>query len=312
MIIFFFILTSVLFPYNVNAVQKEFEAKGEGLSFSKDATLEVQKQEAFIAAFFAGLNEIAENIAIFKKTLIIKSIPIKQSGVLVHEALFSAVREKIGDFEIDSQTIIENLDLKDYIINIDYNNQKFILKNFELISPPIEFVDFPEWNNPPKSISGINLKDLKYRGDKDKIWVCTVMLSYLYDTDKIKKERTMKVEVKTLDFEFQRDNSNNYVFETIIINGSAYGGGTDTPDIIRKKALDDALRNAVEKVNGVFIQSITEVENAQLTKDEIISQTLGIANVIDKKFNPKFTSEGNYEIVCTITAKVPIVRIIAK
>jgi hypothetical protein len=312
-IIFFFILISVLFPYNVNAVQKEFETTGEGLSFSKDATLEVQKQEAFVAAFSDGLNQIAERIAAFKNISTIKSIPIKKSGVLVHEKLFHAVREKIGDFEIDSQTIVENYLATDYIINIDYKNQKFIIKVGQLISPPIEFVDFPEWNNPPKSISGINLKDLKYEwDDKDKSWVCKVMLSYLYDTDKIKKERTMKVEVKTLDFEFQRDNSNNYVFETVIINASAYGGGADTPDIIRKKALDDALRNAVEKVNGVFIQSLTEVENAQLTKDEIISQTLGIANVIDKKFNPRFTSEGNYEIVCTVTAKVPIVRIVAK
>lgn len=312
-IIFFFILTSVLFPYVVNAEQIKFEAEGNGFSLSKNAPLEVQKQEAFVAAFFEGLDKIAAQIADLKKTLIVKSISTKQKGVLSQEKLLIAVREKVGDFEVDSQAIVVDAGLKDYIINVEYKNQKFILKEFELISPPIEFVDFPKWNNPPKSISGINLKDLKYEWDgKYKTWICTVMLSYLYDTTKIEKNKKVKIEVKTLDFEFQRDNSNNYVFETVIISGSAYGGGADTPDTIRKKALDDALRNAVEKVNGVFIQSLTEVENAQLTKDEIISQTLGIANVIDKKFNPKFTSEGNYEIVCTVTAKVPIVRIVAK
>jgi hypothetical protein len=65
-------------------------------------------------------------------------------------------------------------------------------------------------------------------------------------------------------------------------------------------------------LNGVFIQSLTEVENSMLKKDEIISQTIGIANVLDKKFNSRFTSEGNFEVVCSVIAKVPILRIIAK
>jgi hypothetical protein len=296
----------------VNAEQIIFEAEGNGLALSKGAPLEVQKQEAFVAAFAEGLSKIAEKIANLKKTPTIKAIqPIIQKGVLIHDKVFSAVRETISEFDVDSQAIVEDFILRDYIVNVDYKNQKYIVKEFMLISPPIEFTDFPQWINPPKTISGINIRDLKFEFENKEL-LCILMLSYIYDTAKITKETRKKVEVKTLDFEFQRDNSNKYVFDTVIINGSAYGGGADTPDIIRKKALDDALRNAVEKVNGVFIQSLTEVENAALTKDEIIFQTLGIGNVIDKKFNPRFTSEGNYEIVCTVTAKVPIVRIVAK
>lgn len=310
------IFISILVPYCVNAEQIQFEAEGTGISLSKGAPLALQKQEAFVAAFVEGLNKITERIADFKKTAIFKSIPGIQENKLMEVMrgkVFTGVREKITEFDVDSQTIMVNFEITDYIINVDYKNQKFIVKEFQLISPPIEFVDFPNWIKAPKKISGIDIKDLKYEWDKKgSIWQCTMLLSYLYDTTKIKKETKKKVEAKTLDFEFQKDNSNTYVFETVIINGSAFGGGSDSPDKIRKKALDDALRNAVEKVNGVFIQSLTEVENAQLSKDQIISQTLGIANVLSKKFDSRFNSEGNFEIVCTVTAKVPIVRIVAK
>jgi len=312
-IILFLILISILTPYFVNAEQIKFEAQGDGLPYSKNAPLEIQKQEAFIAAFFTGLSQIAELIADYKKIPIVKENPIKQKGPLLHDKIFASVHEKVAEFNVDSQTIVEDYLVKAYIVNTDYNNQKIIIKEFRLISPPLEFLELPLWNSSPKEISGVGIKNISWEWDKNENgWLCSISLSYLYDTAKTEKDKKVKNEVKTLDFEFQKDNSNNYVFDTVLINGSAYGGGADTPDIIRKKALDDALRNAVEKVNGVFIQSLTEVENAQLTKDQIISQTLGIAKVINKKFVPKFTSEGNYEIVCTVTAKVPIVRIVVK
>ena len=111
-------------------------------------------------------------------------------------------------------------------------------------------------------------------------------------------------------FEYQKDGSGDYVFEKTTIDGAAYGGGDDAPDAIRKNALDEALRNAVEKVNGVYIQSLSKRENAVLTKDEIISRTLGVAKVLERKFTPKFTSEGNYEVVCTVTADVPIMILV--
>lgn len=331
-IFLFFILISIFLPHSVNAIdvrlcgfdckksdfanakQIKFEVEGHGFSVSEGMPIEVQKQEAFVAAFFSGISRIAERLAELKETTIVEGKLVKdKEGKMVHDKIFVAFRERVGEFNVDSQSILVDAELKDYIINVEYSNQKVILKMLKMISPPLEFFEFPMWNTSPKKIFGIDLKDVQWEWDKDdKNWFCTVLLSYLYDKTKIEKGKKEKIIAKNLDFEFQRDNSNNYVFETIKITGSAYGGGADTPDAIRKRALEAALRNAVEKVNGVFIQSLTEVENAQLIKDEIISQTLGIANVIDKKFNPRFTSEGNYEVSCTVTAKVPILRIVIK
>ena len=96
------------------------------------------------------------------------------------------------------------------------------------------------------------------------------------------------------------------------IDGTSFGGEDDTPKLIQDKAYDTACRNAIEYVNGVFIQSLTETKNAMLTKDEIISKTLGIAHVSDKKFQSKFSSSGNFEIICTITAKIPIMEILTE
>ena len=46
-------------------------------------------------------------------------------------------------------------------------------------------------------------------------------------------------------------------------------------DIAREKALDDALRSAVEKVVGVMVSSTSEVENFQLKLDRILSESKG-------------------------------------
>ena len=49
-------------------------------------------------------------------------------------------------------------------------------------------------------------------------------------------------------------------------------------DIARDKAIDNAQRNAVEKVVGVMITSSTEVENFQLKLDRILSESKGFIN----------------------------------
>jgi hypothetical protein len=285
--------------------QKRIEALGEGFISRKKSPIGVRKQEAFVDALLGGVRNIAEEIAKLKKTHRFKTIKSKKSGKDI-ETLFFNIREKVGDFEIDSQSIIEDATIKDDLININYKGQQFVIKNFELISPPVEFVDFIKWNNPPKKISVIEIKGIQWNEKEGEV---ALLISYPFDAA---KSRKIGKEAKTLDFEFQKDNSGNFVYKTVTIEGLAHGGGEDTPDAMRKKALNDGLRNAVENVNGVFIQSLTEVENSTLSKDEIISQSLGIAQVIDKKFNPRFTSEGNFEMVCTVTAKVPLVRIIAK
>ena len=49
-------------------------------------------------------------------------------------------------------------------------------------------------------------------------------------------------------------------------------------DIARDKALDSALRSAVEKVVGVMVSSTSEVENFQLKMDRILSESKGFIN----------------------------------
>ncbi len=46
-------------------------------------------------------------------------------------------------------------------------------------------------------------------------------------------------------------------------------------DISRDKAIEDALRNAVEQATGIFIENQTLVENYQLLSDKIYSQSRG-------------------------------------
>lgn len=49
-------------------------------------------------------------------------------------------------------------------------------------------------------------------------------------------------------------------------------------DIAREKALDGALRSAVEKVAGVMLTSTSEVENFELKMDRILSESRGFIN----------------------------------
>lgn len=57
-------------------------------------------------------------------------------------------------------------------------------------------------------------------------------------------------------------------------------------DIARDKAIENALRNAVEEKAGVMIKSYTEVENFELKLDQILSESKGFVN------NYRVISEG--------------------
>lgn len=46
-------------------------------------------------------------------------------------------------------------------------------------------------------------------------------------------------------------------------------------DIVRDRAIDNALRNVVEKIVGVMVAGSTEVENFQLKKGRILSESKG-------------------------------------
>jgi hypothetical protein len=70
-------------------------------------------------------------------------------------------------------------------------------------------------------------------------------------------------------------------------------------DISRDKAIEDALRNAVEQATGSFIENETLVENYQLLSDKIYSQSRGYVQsyeVIDEK-----AEEGLYRVTIQAT-----------
>ncbi len=308
-----FLSISILSPGFVTAEQITFEESGSGLSSSHGESPQIQKQEAFVAAFFDALSQIGMKISQYKQKKVYKTIITVQNREVKKDKLFVEVREKMGAVDLDSQAIIVDFNMLSYIVNANYKDQKIIVKDFQLLSPLIDFLDFPSWSASPKTIDEIQIKDIKWEWDNhEKTWACNLRASYLFDSNKDEQEKGVNLEAKSLHFEFEKDISNNHVFETTTIEGHAYGGGGDSPDSIRKKALDDALKSAIEKVNGVFIQSLTEVKDTRLKKELIISQAIGIAQVIKKSFNPRFTSEGNYEIVCTASVQVPIIRIVAK
>jgi len=66
-------------------------------------------------------------------------------------------------------------------------------------------------------------------------------------------------------------------------------------DIAREKAIDNALRQAVEKVVGVMITATTEVENYQVKLDRILSEARGF--VENYKILGEKREGDNYEVI---------------
>lgn len=71
-------------------------------------------------------------------------------------------------------------------------------------------------------------------------------------------------------------------------------------DIARDKAIDNAQRNAIEKVMGVMIYSGSEVENYQLKVDRILSESRGFIN------GYSIVSENGTDDVYTVTIEADI------
>lgn len=285
------------------------QTTGVGIPVSLDAPVDVQKQEAFVAAIVFAARNIREYI--YGAT--VNAITTFKEDKRVKDMILTSSKGTIAGFELESQTMVDaiKVDVLEDMINCTFKGQRMALKLGKLIFPPVDSLKFPSWHNPPDTLSDVALDKVDWEWDRSKnYWECVVTLSYLYDPSKIKKVTTSGA--KAISFEYQKDDIGNNIFEDVDTEGSAFGGGDDTPDTIRQKALDQALRNAVEQVNGIFIQALTEVKDAVLTKDDIMSQTLGVAKVLDRKFTPRFTSEGNYEIVCAVKAKVPIMLLITK
>ena len=65
----------------------------------------------------------------------------------------------------------------------------------------------------------------------------------------------------------------------------------ETLDVAKQRAKQIAERDAQEKA-GVYVQSYTNVKNAQVTEDEIVTMTSGILSVVDCKYNLTPLSDG--------------------
>src|SRR3989338_7274939 len=76
---------------------------------------------------------------------------------------------------------------------------------------------------------------------------------------------------------------------------SIIGRGTTKED-----AIQDALRNAVEKATGVFVYSTTDVENFQLVKDKIVTASRGYVK------DYKITEDKKYEDIIILTVNVTV------
>jgi hypothetical protein len=85
--------------------------------------------------------------------------------------------------------------------------------------------------------------------------------------------------------------------------GTYHLGDNDTKLVGHRLALLEAKRNALEKA-GTYVQSITEVKDYQLTKDEIRTYSAGILQVEETK-EPEWVMEGkNLEVTVYVKATV--------
>ena len=168
---------AILFLVNT-AIAEQIIVEGSGVPASKNAPAEIKKNEAMIAAFFYGVTQIAEKLAEQKKS-------VRYRSAEKTKKLFVAFNERVGDFEVNSQTILEGSLMKEYLVNIRYKDDNFVLRQFELLSPPIEFVAFPRLDNLPKTIGGVEMKEAKWDKDSD---LFTVKLVYTYKVVEAKAE----------------------------------------------------------------------------------------------------------------------------
>jgi len=307
-IIIFFLIFIAFGSSSQGAIAALIEGSGEGKILSNTGSLSDRKQEAFIAAVLGALEEIGERIYGMRLNTFTK---VLKPGVVEYDSIVSKARWKFGDFQGEGQAIVENFDVKLYLITLQYKKQTIIAQDLRLICPPISFVEFPHWASNPRFISDVEIKTIEWIPPDTNFPYggCAVNLVYQHEAPLIQAKKEQK-SGKALSFKFIRDQAGNLVYKKVVIDGIAYGGGKDTLDDIREKALKEALRNAVEHGNGVFIQAVTEVKNAITTRDEIVSQSIGLAQVLERDFIPQFTSHGNYQVTCKVTANVPVMELV--
>ena len=69
----------------------------------------------------------------------------------------------------------------------------------------------------------------------------------------------------------------------------------ETFDVSQQRAKQRAEQNACEQA-GVYIESRTEVQNAQVTRDEIITMTSGILKIVDVQFKREIVNDNTTRI----------------
>ena len=89
---------------------------------------------------------------------------------------------------------------------------------------------------------------------------------------------------------------------TITVTGEYRMGDNDTRTDAKRLALQDGKRLALEKA-GTYIESITEVKNFQLSRDELRAYTAGMVEVLEQQ--TRSTMEGETTVVrVDVTCKV--------
>ena len=91
--------------------------------------------------------------------------------------------------------------------------------------------------------------------------------------------------------------------EEIEATGRYHLGDNDTKLDGHRLALMEAKRNALEKA-GTYVESITEVKDFQLTRDDIRTYTAGII-AVEEEGDPKWEMVGS-TLRCTVTVKARI------
>ena len=103
--------------------------QGFGLAASTSGSLDVRRQEAFLAAFCDALRKLANDLN----------------------------KYELGDFRVDTNIMVEGGKVVRDEITVEYKNQRFIVNLSKLVSPAIEQVNFPKWNDPAIKISNIEI-----------------------------------------------------------------------------------------------------------------------------------------------------------
>lgn len=279
-----------------------------GISTTENASLEVKGQEAFVSAVVSGVRDILTMLGMQVES----QMQVNDKGEIISDIITSNTEGSIHDFRINTQTSVINAEIAADVIQCDFRGEKIVLLKGKLAYPPVDMLTFPDYKPFPKDISGIRLKYLSSSLDKKTGELqLGIELEYMHDPNKPVNAKSQSLH-KPVRFRYLTDAGGQYIYKTVSMEGTSFGGEDDTPKNVQDRAYDEACRNAVEFVNGVFIRSLTEIENAMLTRDEIMSQTLGIAKVSDKHFDSQFSSSGSFEVTCTVTARIPIMEILAE